>query len=85
METDDGNGNILEEEVQETITTLYITVSHKTADEMAAQYGFNEDQKQQLAELLAQDSSMWAAVLYGIYGVDDQIVAVALSQVGNVG
>ena len=28
---------------------------------------------------------MWAAVLYGIYGVDDQIVAVALSQVGNVG
>lgn len=85
LETDDGNGNILEEEVQETITTLYITVSHKTADEMAAQYGFNEDQKQQLAELLAQDSSMWAAVLYGIYGVDDQIVAVALSQVGNVG
>ena len=53
VETDDGNGNILEEEVQETITTLYITVSHKTADEMAAQYGFNEDQKQQLAELLA--------------------------------
>ena len=67
VETDDGNGNILEEEVQETITTLYITVSHKMADEMAAQYGFNEDQKQQLAELLAQDSSMWAAVLYGIY------------------
>ena len=85
VETDDGNGNILEEEVQETITTLYITVSHKTADEMAAQYGFNEDQKQQLAELLAQDSSMWAAVLYGIYGVDEQIVVVALSQVGNVG
>lgn len=85
VETDDGNGNILEEEVQETITTLYITVGRKTADEMAAQYGFNEDQKQQLAELLAQDSSMWAAVLYGIYGVDDQIVAVALSQVGNVG
>ena len=85
VEADDGNGNILEEEVQETITTLYITVSHKTADEMAAQYCFNAEQEQQLAELLAQDSSMWAAVLYGIYGVDDQIVAVALSQVGNVG
>lgn len=28
---------------------------------------------------------MWAAVLYGIYGMDDQIVAVALSQIGNVG
>ncbi len=34
VETDDGNGNILEEEAQETITTLYIAVSHKTADEM---------------------------------------------------
>ena len=38
-----------------------------------------------LAELLEQDSSMWASVLYGIYGADDQIVAVALSQLGNVG
>ena len=85
VETDDGNGNILEEETQETITTLYITVRHKTADEMAAQYSFNEDQKQQLAELLAQDSSMWAAVLYGIRYSEDQIVTVALSQVGNVG
>ena len=84
-ETDDGNGNILEEEVQETRTILYITVSHKTADEIATTYGFNEEQNKQLEELLAQDSSMWAAVLYGIYGADDQIVAVALSQLGNVG
>ena len=36
VETDDGNGNILEEEVQEAITTLYITVGHRTSDEMAA-------------------------------------------------
>lgn len=64
---------------------LYITVSHKTVEEMMAQYGFTEDQKVQVAELLAQDSSMWASVLYGIYGADDQIVAVALSQLGNVG
>ena len=81
VETDDGNGNILEEEVQETITTLYIAVSHKTADEMAAQYGFNENQRQQLAELLAQDGSMWAAVLYGIYGVDDQMLSNAKSSI----
>ena len=64
---------------------LYITVSHKTVDEMMAHYGFTDDQKSRVAELLAQDSSMWAAVLYGIYGADDQIVAVALSQIGNVG
>ena len=28
---------------------------------------------------------MWLAVLYGVYGADDQIVMVALSQIGNVG
>ena len=85
VETDDGEGNIIEEEVEETTVYLYITVSHKTVEEMMAQYGFTEDQKAQVAELLAQDGSMWAAVLYGIYGADDQIVAVALSQIGNVG
>ncbi|MEY8233883.1 hypothetical protein AALA82_20045, partial [Oscillospiraceae bacterium 50-16] len=35
VETDDGAGNIVEEEVEVTTTTLYITVTHKTADEMA--------------------------------------------------
>lgn len=85
VETDDGEGNIIEEEVEETTVYLYITVSHKTVEEMMAQYGFTEDQKAQVAELLAQDSSMWAAVLYGIYSSDEQIVAVALSQIGNVG
>lgn len=78
-------GNIIEEEVEETTVYLYITVSHKTVEEMMEQYGFTEDQKAQVAELLEQDSSMWASVLYGIYGADDQIVAVALSQLGNVG
>ena len=85
VETDDGNGNILEETVTETKTWLYITVSHKDADQMASQYSFNADQDAQLEELLAQDNSMWSAVLYGIYRMDDQIVAVALSQIGNVG
>ena len=85
VETDDGEGNIIEEEVEETTVYLYITVSHKSVDDMMAQYGFTEDQKSQVAELLAQDGSMWTAVLYGVYGADDQIVMVALSQIGNVG
>lgn len=85
IESDDGNGNILEETVEVTKTTLYITVSHKTADEMSDQYRFNEDQDSQLEELLNVDNSMWLAVLYGIYGSDDMIVQVALSQLGNVG
>ena len=85
-ETDDGNGNIVETEPTVTQTYLYITVSHKTAEEMAAQYGFDEEQKEQLAELLAEENrSLWSAVLYGIYTEDGAIVSVALSQVGNVG
>ena len=85
-ETDDGNGNIVETETTVTQTYLYITVSHKTTEEMAAQYGFDEEQKEQLAELLAEENrSLWSAVLYGIYTEDGAIVSVALSQVGNVG
>ena len=85
VESDDGHGNILEEEVEVTRTTLYIVVSHKDADAMANQYSFNADQNKQLDELLAADNSMWLAVLYGIYGSDDMIVQIALTQIGNVG
>lgn len=85
-ETDDGHGNIVETESTVTQTYLYITVSHKTAEEMAEQYGFDKEQKEQLAELLAEENrSLWSAVLYGIYTEDGAIVSVALSQVGNVG
>lgn len=81
-ETDDGHGNIVETETTETQTT----VSHKSADEMTAQYGFSEEQKGYLAELLAdENNSLWSAVLYGVSYEEGQIVTVALSQVGNVG
>lgn len=84
--SDDGNGNIVETETTVTQTYLYITVSHKTAEEMADQFGFNEDQREQMAELLAdENNSLWSQVLYGITGGDGEIVTVALSQVGNVG
>ena len=86
IENDDGHGNIVETVTTVTHTYLYITVSHKTAEEMADQYAFTVDQRQQLTELLAEENrSMWSAVLYGIYSGDDAIVTVALSQVGNVG
>ena len=85
-ESDDGHGNIVQTETTVTRTYLYITVSHKTADEMADLYGFNEEQRQQLSELLAEENnSLWSAVLYGISLGDGEIVTVALSQVGNVG
>lgn len=85
-ESDDGHGNIVETETTVTETFLYITVSHKTVDEMATAYGFNEGQKDYLAELLKDENNqLWSQVLYGIGYSDDQIVSVALSQVGNVG
>ena len=85
-ETDDGNGNIVETSTTVTQTYLYITVSHRTAEEMANQFGFSEEQHQQLAALLEDENNMlWASVLYGIGASDDAIVSVALSQIGNVG
>lgn len=85
-ETDDGHGNIVETTTTVTRTYLYITVSHKTAEEMAEHFNFTADQRQQLSELLAEENHrLWSAVLYGIYSGDDVIVKVALSQVGNVG
>ena len=85
-ETDDGHGNIVETVTTVTRTYLYITVSHKTAEEMAEQFNFTADQRQQLSELLAEEKrKLWSSVLYGIYSGDDAIVTVALSQVGNIG
>lgn len=83
---EDDEGNLVESEVTTTKTTLYITVSHKTAEEKAKELGFNKEQNKLLAELLSEEyDSLWSQVLYGIsYGSSD-IVAVALSQVGNVG
>lgn len=86
IETDDGNGNIVEEWRQVVHTYLYITVSHKTAAETAAALGFNDDQLKQLEELLAtENATLWTSVLYGITATDGQIITVALSQIGNVG
>lgn len=70
---------------EEDITTLYITATPKTADEMADLYGFYASQRQQLAELLSDEHrELWSAAL-GFGTGNGGIVAVALSQVGNVG
>ena len=85
-ETDDGHGNIVETATTVTRTYLYITVSHKTAEEMADNFNFTADQRKQLSELLDEENRrLWSAVLDGIYSGDDAIVKAALSQVGNAG
>ena len=61
-ETDDGHGNIVETTTTVTRTYLYITGSHRTAEEMADHFNFNADQRQQLSELLAEGNrSIWSA------------------------
>ena len=66
-------------------TRLVISVSGKTAQQMAEEYGFDEKQLGYVTELLSEEySDFWASLSVPGVGSDD-IVAVALSQVGNVG
>jgi len=84
-EEEDAEGNIVvkTEEVERTV--LKIIASHKTAYEMAAEYGFDEDRYLNLTELLSEENNaLWAAVLYGLYDGDDYLMAsAAASRVGN--
>ena len=76
------------EAVKTEITVLVISVSHKSAQEMAEQLGFDDSQKEQLQELLSPEyDDLWNELLYGIAlgGGNGDLVAVAQSQVGNVG
>ena len=70
-----------------TYTVLRITVSHRTPDEMAAQYGFNDEHKEWLEELLKPEyHHLWNALLYGISSVGDgTMIEIADTQIGNVG
>ena len=66
-------------------TRLVISISGKTAQQMAEEYGFDEKQLGYVTELLSEEySDLWASLSVPGAGSDD-IVAVALSQVGNVG
>ena len=75
-----------EDDDAEDTTTLHITVAAKTANEMADAYSFTAEQRQRLTELLSSEyRELWSSVLYGIGTGSSEIVAVALSQVGNIG
>ena len=66
-----------------TENVLTITVTPRTPDDMRVFYVFTDQQNAALDELLAAGiRDMWNTILYGSSG---EIVAVALSQVGNVG
>lgn len=74
------------ETVTVTKVKLHITINSKLANEMADKYGFNQQQRNQLTELSNEKyASMWSAVIYGSSVGSNDIVKVALEQVGNVG
>lgn len=53
-----------EDDDEEDTTTLYINVTARTANEMADIYGFNDDQRRQLNELLSDEyQDLWSTVL----------------------
>ena len=56
------------DEITETVTiiTLHIALTHKSADDMALEYGFSEEQKDLLDELLSPEyAELWAQLLGG--------------------
>ena len=84
VETVDEDGNPVTEAVETELTVLYITVSHKSAEAIAFEYCLSEERRAQLEELLSDEyATLWNNVLYGTGSGD--LVAVALSQVGNTG
>ena len=85
VEIEDSSGEVSEETQTVEKTRLVITIGSKTAQQMAEEYGFTEEQLGYVAELLSEEYAEFWTMLSLTGGGSDDIVAVALSQVGNVG
>jgi len=81
----DDQGNLLYKDEEVTKTILTISIGHKSAAEEASSLSFNDQQNAQLNELLdAKNASLWAHILKGVGG-SNELVNLALSQLGNEG
>ena len=84
IEVVDENGNKKTEKKK--IKMLHIELTNKSLQEMIDLYNLNPKQKEQLAELQKSEyNSMWSYVLYGSSAGNNDIVQIALSQIGNKG
>jgi len=82
----DKDGNLLYKDETTTKTILTITIGHKTAAEEASSLHFNAQQLAQLNELLdVKNASLWAEILRGVGLGSNELVNLALSQLGNKG
>lgn len=69
-ESTDEQGNKIETTEQVEKKYLVITLSGKTADDMANSYSLNDTQKKYLAELMSdKNNKLWASLIYNIGGV----------------
>jgi len=71
----------------ETTLVLYIRIQGLTVEEASDRYGFDNEQRQWLEELLKPEyHSMWNALLFGITSIGDgTMIEIAESQIGNIG
>lgn len=82
----DENGNPVYTEKKITKTILHIKTSHKTAEQQATAFSFNIKQLAEMRELLdVKNASLWAQILKGIGSGSNELVNLALSQLGNKG
>lgn len=86
QEVTDENGNTTIEIVEVIYRDLTINVKTKSALQAAGIYSFDTEQNEVLTELMGdQFTKAWSDLIYGYSYGDDDIVAVAISQIGNIG
>ena len=82
----DADGNLLYIEQTTSKTILHITINHLSAADEAAALSFNDEQMAELNELLdVKNASLWAQILRGVGLGSNELVNLALSQLGNEG
>ncbi len=80
------DGNVSKEVVEVIYRDVKISVTTKSAAEAAEMYSFTDEQNDVLTELMGdQFTEAWSKLIYGYSFGDEDIVAVAISQIGNVG
>ncbi len=82
----DAEGNPIYTEKKVTKTILNIKMSHKTAEQQATSLSFNVTQLAEMRELLdVRNASLWAQLLKCVGSGSNELVNLALSQLGNKG
>ena len=82
----DAEGNPIFTEKEVTKTILNIKTSRKTAEQQATSLSFNIQQLAEMRELLdVKNASLWAQLLKGVGSGSNELVNLALSQLGNKG